>query len=131
MFWYAFTGSSLVMEQDMNDSLQQRVRRWDRRLWGVEFSGLRSEPPMLIGRLWGADLGGEPYPGEPTRALLFTTRELARQWCAATMAKWRDGRQRDDCVSRWRVRAVRVRETVHVEAPSNVGAKLETTAAPK
>ena len=95
-------------------------RRWDRLLWGVEFSsGSRTaDATMLIGRLWATEWASStPYPGEPTRALLFTTRELARKWCAETMSKWRDGRQRDDCVSRWQVRAVRVRETVHVEAP--------------
>ena len=94
-------------------------RRWDRLLWGVEFSsGSRMSAPMLIGRLWATEWASStPYPGEPTRALLFTTRELARKWCAETMSKWRDGRQHDDCVSRWRVRAVRVRETVRVEEP--------------
>lgn len=107
--------------------LQQRVRRWDRKLWGVEFTSSRTDDaPMLIGRLWATEwASSNPYPGEPTRALLFTTRELARQWCAATMEMWRKG-QRDDCVSRWRVRAVRVRETVQVEAP-NVRAKPGAT----
>lgn len=73
---------------------------------------------MLIGNLWAAELRGEPYPGEPTRALLFCTREHARAWCADTLRKWRDGRQRDDIVARWTVRPVRVRETVQVEAPN-------------
>lgn len=101
--------------------LEAPVRRWNRLLWGVVFSsGPADREPMLIGGLWAADLGGEPYAGEPTRALLFTTRGAARQWCAKTMAKWREGRQRDDCVSRWRVRAVRVRETVQVEAPNDL-----------
>lgn len=110
----------------MGSQVDRRVRRWDRLLWGVEFTGSRTDAaPMLIGRIWAAEWSSAtsyPYPGEPTRALLFTTREIARQWCAETMARWRDGGQRDDCVSRWRVRAVRVRETVQVEAP-NVGAK--------
>lgn len=107
-----------------------KVWRWDRLLWGVEFTGSRTDDePMLIGRLWAADWARTtslPYPGEPTRALLFTTRELARQWCAETMANWRAG-GRDECVSRWRVRAVRVRETVQVESP-NVGVEPQTTA---
>jgi hypothetical protein len=109
--------------------VQRGVRRWDRLLWGVEFTGSRTDDaPMLIGRMWATEWASStPYPGEPTRALLFTTRELARQWCAETMAKWRDGRQRDDCVARWRVRAVRVRETVQVEAPNaQLGGWLKT-----
>lgn len=96
--------------------VQRVVRRWDRRLWGVEFSGSRTDDaPMLIGRLWALDLGGNPYHGEPTRALLFCTRQHARTWCAETMLKWRDG---GDIVRRWLVRPVRVRETVQVEAPN-------------
>lgn len=98
-------------------STLRQVRHWDRLLWGVEFTGLRSDDaPMLIGRLWAADWAtttSMSYPGEPTRALLFTTRKLARQWCAETMAKWSDG---DSIVRRWRVRVVRVRETVQVKA---------------
>jgi hypothetical protein len=104
--------------------VQRRVRRWDRALWGVEFTGSRTDDaPMLIGRLWAHEWASSaPYPGEPTRALLFTTREFARQWCAETMLKWRDG---DSIVRRWRVRPVRVRETVQVEAPN---ARLERLA---
>lgn len=95
------------------------VRRWDRLLWGVQFTGtLDDDAPMLIGGLWATDLGGKPYQGEPTRALLFCTRQQARDWCAETLRKWRDGRQPDDIVSRWMVRPVRVRETVQVEAPN-------------
>jgi len=82
---------------------------------------------MLIGGLWAADLGGEPYAGEPTRALLFCTRQQARAWCADTMSKWRDGRQRDDIVASWTVRPVRVRETVQIEAP-NARVQAGTTA---
>jgi hypothetical protein len=107
-----------TLQPAVGAQVQQVVRRWDRRLWGVEFTGSRSDDaPMLIGRIWATEWASStPYPGEPTRALLFTTRALARQWCAETMANWRDGR--NDCVSRWRVRAVRVRETVQVEAPN-------------
>ena len=99
--------------------LEAPVRRWNRLLWGVVFTtGPADREPMLIGGLWAADLGGEPYAGEPTRALLFCTRQQARAWCADTMRKWRDGRQRDDIVARWTVRPVRVRETVQIEAPN-------------
>ena len=90
---------------------------WDRLLWGVVFSsGNADREGMLIGGLWATDLGGTPYAGEPTRALLFCTRKQAREWCAETMRQWRDGRQRDDIVTRWTVRPVRVRETVQVAA---------------
>lgn len=94
----------------------KRPRDRDRLLWGVEFRrSFDDDHPMLIGSLWGRDMRGDPYPGEPTRALLFLTRARARAWCADTMQNWRDGRQRDDIVSRWIVRPVRVRETVKVE----------------
>jgi hypothetical protein len=108
--------------------LDRGFRPWDRMLWGVEFTGSGpDDAPMLIGRLWATEWASStPYPGEPTRALLFTTRKMARQWCAETMAKWRDGRHRDDCVTRWRVRPVRVRETVKAEAP-NVRGNLPAT----
>lgn len=48
---------------------------------------------------------------EISRALLFPTRVLARAWCDTRMAKWA-GRQ--DCMAKWRVRPVRVRETVRM-----------------
>ena len=96
--------------------LDRTVRRWDRALWGVHFTGAnKNESPMLIGDLWATDLGGSTYPGEPTRALLFCTRAQARAWCAETLLQWRNGRQRDDSVARWMVKPVRVRETVLVE----------------
>lgn len=96
--------------------VERGVRRWDRRLWGVVFSGsIPGGKPTLIGGLWAADLGGKPYPGEPTRALLFCNRQQARSWCADTMAKWSVG---DSIVRRWRVRPVRVREMVQIEAPN-------------
>jgi hypothetical protein len=91
---------------------------WDRLLWGVEFTGSRDDDePMMLGRIWAHDWASTPYPGEPTRALLFTSRDAARKWCAKTMAEWREGRSRDDVVARWRVRPVRVRETVRVDRP--------------
>ena len=93
------------------------MSRWNRLLWGVLFSGLRGEEQILIGGTWAMDLGGNPYPGEPTRALLFQTRKQARAWCAEKRREW-STLQRDDCVARWRVRPVRVRETVKVEAPN-------------
>lgn len=77
-------------------------RAWDRLLWGVEFrSGGAVEVPMIIGNLWARDFGGEPYPGEPTRPLLFCTRAQARTWCAETLRKWRYNRHAEDSVMRW------------------------------
>ncbi len=90
---------------------------WHKRLWGVLFYGAqKDDEPMLLGATWHdeARLFEKSYPGEPTRALLFHTRRDARDWCAETHRKWRaDGR--DDCVARWRVVPVRVRETVELK----------------
>lgn len=103
----------------MTGPVNRPVRSWDRLLWGVQFTGsMADDEPMLIGNLWAYDFGGQPYHGEPTRALLFCTRAQARAWCSDTMRKWSDGRQRDDTVRRWAVRPVRVRETAQVEAPN-------------
>ena len=113
--------SNTQKQHAVGSRLDATVRRWDRPLWGVVFSSRPADrEAMLIGRLWATDLGGIPYAGEPTRALLFCTRRQAREWCAETMRKWRDGRQRDDIVTRWTVRPVRVRETVQVEAPNRL-----------
>lgn len=81
---------------------------WNRRLWGVEFSGDRKlTRPHLIGTTW-AGRGGN-YPEEPTRALLFNTRAQARAWCQAENA-WCAARS--DCCVVWRFRPVRVVEIV-------------------
>lgn len=91
----------------------ETATRWDRPLWGVKFTGSRTDDePLLIGSLWVAGAPVIPYIGEPTRALLFCTRDQARAWCAEKMREWRTGRADDDIVMRWRVRPVRVRETV-------------------
>lgn len=87
------------------------ARPWNRLLWGVEFSAPQSSP-RLIGSLWQERMPAEQYPGEPLRALLFTTRKVAREWCRVEMDK-RKGRS--DCYADWRFRPVRVRETVRVE----------------
>ncbi len=88
---------------------------WDRHLWGVMCrTGMPGAEPMLLGSHWY----GSPrvtivsYPGEPTRALLFFTRHAARAWCAGQNLQWRE---RSDGMNRWRVRAVRVTETVRVK----------------
>jgi len=89
---------------------------WDRPLWGILFTGsLRDDDPMLIGCLWDSEFrtGNKPYDGEPTRAMLFCTRKTAAAWCKKTNAEWRK-RPKGDFVRAWRVKPVRVRETVAV-----------------
>jgi hypothetical protein len=82
---------------------------WKRKLWGIEFTGsMPGDRPAIIGRTWDKHI--EPtYSGEPSRALLFTTRQLAREWCHAKLAQFRG---RKDFVARWKFRPVRVIETV-------------------
>jgi hypothetical protein len=84
---------------------------WDRILWGVEFnSHFRDDPPVLLGKAWAplyTSTAG--LPGEPTRALLFSTRKQARDWCRDRNRGWAE---RNDSCSKWRVKPVRVHETV-------------------
>lgn len=80
-----------------------------KKLWGVEFTN--SNDKMLIGRAWHRHFGGT-YQGEPARALLFTTRKAAREWCKEKRAQYAE---RDDLCAKWRFRPVRVRETVRYE----------------
>lgn len=84
---------------------------WDRLLWGVHFSSpFGDKEGMLISASWDSSVRhSRLYPGEPSRALLFCTREQARTWCKAQMAKYRG---RTDCCKDWRFRPVRVRERV-------------------
>ena len=81
---------------------------WNRLQWGVEFRSGK-EKPHLIGSLW-AWHDAVTHPDEPTRALLFCTRRYARQWCKETNAKW----QQNPSIAHWRVKPVRVRETVRL-----------------
>lgn len=81
---------------------------WNRLLWGVEFSGPGRDKPMLLGSLWHG-VKPTPYHDEPTHALLFRTRSVARAWCRCQMNVYRG---RTDCCARWRFKPVRVRETV-------------------
>jgi hypothetical protein len=83
---------------------------WSRDLWGIEFTS-RSGTPTLISTLWHHDSTAPRnyYDGEPTRALLFTTREKAREWCRLEHDKFTS---RTDCCATWQFRPVRVRETV-------------------
>ena len=81
---------------------------WRRDLWGILAGGKNSEP-FLLTSIWDDVLVERNfYDGEPPRALLFTTRADARKWMA--------GRTIIDPaeVKKWRLRPVRVRETVSV-----------------
>lgn len=85
----------------------------ERLLWGVLFTGADPrDAPMLLSEAWCPARRELPtLPGVPTRALLFCTRAQARDWCAAKQQEWH---ARRDFVRRWRVKPVRVRETVEV-----------------
>lgn len=107
-----WAGWFLEGEPMATKQIDYRKSSWDRLLWGIVFQSHKGDEPRLIGWLWASNLGGTPYEGEPTRALLFTSRKAARDWCADTMRKWRENRQQDDSVWAWRVRPVRVRESV-------------------
>lgn len=79
---------------------------WNRNLWAVEFRGrLKEEQPFIIGQAWHrVEHARPPYQGEPTRALLFTTREACRAWCRKRQVKHRQ--------LGWRFIPIRVREIV-------------------
>ena len=85
--------------------------RWRKELWGVQFTdGRKGDKPMLLGFAWH-DMNRERlyYLGEPTRALLFTSRAAARSWCRCQHNK---NRGRSDCCAKWRFRPVRVVESI-------------------
>jgi hypothetical protein len=82
---------------------------WDRLLWAVKmYPPVGVESPYLLG-----EVGDATRPAQaahvPMRILLFTARRDAREWCRAHNATWR---ARSDSLRKWRVRPVRVRETV-------------------
>lgn len=90
--------------------MRVKIRKpWGRLLWGIEFRSGRDSEWTLIGAGWMfSQHQGQPYKGEPTRALLFDTRRQAREWCLLTMRRWAPNHSLDS----WQVRPVRVRETV-------------------
>ena len=81
---------------------------WDRKLWGVWFNAPRTEG-FLISDTWD-NYRPVVRAEEPTRALLFTTRKAAREWCKARLAYYSD---HNICKDR-KFRAVRVWERVTV-----------------
>ncbi len=87
-----------------------KTRGWRRLLWGVALTS-HDERSILIGSLWHRYPGQTSYEGEPTRALLFCTRDQARQWCRE---REKSCAGRGDCCADWRFRAVKVVETVKV-----------------
>lgn len=66
---------------------------------------------MLIGTAWMTPRPQSQYSGEPTRAILFMTREQAREWCKKTEL---GHKQSGTCCEKWKFRPVRVNETVVV-----------------
>jgi len=93
-----------------NDTAQSG---WDRLMWGAQFSD-NSNHEFLIGETWDRERSRGILHSEPIRALLFITRREASEWCKSMNAEWRS---RADCMNKWRVRPVRVRETVAIETP--------------
>ena len=80
---------------------------WDRKLWGVEVTTRADRKPFLIGTAWNGNSGAH-YAGEPSRALMFTTRAEARTWCFNKKADLSNS----DLCRHWKLRPERVRETV-------------------
>ena len=84
------------------------MKGWHRLLWDVQFRGADGDRTIdVLGTGWHDGFAGRRYPGEPTRALLFTTRAAARAWCRAKQAGYAD---RTDTCAAWRFRPIRVRE---------------------
>lgn len=85
--------------------------RWDRKLWGVVLSD-STDGSLLLGEVWHG-IETATRPGEPTRALLFTSRKAARAWCRAKAERYS---RRNDCCADWvfTFTPVRVRELIDV-----------------
>lgn len=86
------------------------MKGWCKELWGVQFTGsIKDNKPMLLGTAWHESGRFAQYAGQPTRALLFQTREDARAWCQDQRRK---NEGRNDCCAQWRFKPVRVVEIV-------------------
>ena len=78
---------------------------WNRNLWGVEFKGgFKEDQPVILGAAWNCKRADPRYEGEPTRALLFDTRQQAREWCWDNTARYTH--------FGWKFKPVKVRELV-------------------
>lgn len=95
--------------------IEGRPRAWDHLYWGVLFKNHDpAEAPILLGEGW-AESRPWSFAGEaPPRALQFRTRRAAQAWCNERNRAWRT---RNDILRHWRVRPVRVRETVRMTGP--------------
>lgn len=83
-----------------------------RLLWGVQLV-TQSGPGDLLGSAWAEVVfQRRTWHGEPARNLLFYSRRHARNFVRESMAKWR--KTDPATAKRWRLRVVRVRETVEV-----------------
>jgi hypothetical protein len=82
---------------------------WNRKLWGIELTGGMQGKPVLIGTGWMHPAPRPQYCDEPTRAILFNTRAIARNWCKERMDEYAG---REDFCGLWKFRPVRVIETV-------------------
>ena len=66
---------------------------------------------FLIGSVWHDHKRSNFYLGEPTRALIFNTRKMAREWCRQKRKIYQG---RNDCCAKWKFIPVRVRESVKI-----------------
>lgn len=96
----------------MRLKMRKKSNIWNRRLWGVRFTGSDGRS-FLIGNSWhrANNMANKGYPGEPTRALLFCTRAQARTFCREQR---KSAMLTGGVCEKWRYAAVRVRETVKV-----------------
>ena len=70
------------------------MKAWHRHLWGVEFQGTGTRRLSMLGTAWLDPMAPARYVGEPARALLFTSRVAARNWCQAKTKRSTYGRFR-------------------------------------
>lgn len=81
-----------------------QIIQWSRTLWAIELKSPLSKPG-LISQAWkNNDRVVPKYYREPTRALLFETREAARSYCREANLKYQ--------VHNWHFKPVKVIERV-------------------
>jgi hypothetical protein len=83
---------------------------WDKKLWAVQFTGADGRT-FLLGTRWhrAANVSNKGYPGEPSRALLFTARRFAREYCTDQR---KAAQETGGVCAKWKYKPVRVRESV-------------------